>query len=334
MKKRKNLDRFYWDKRSDNSSSSKAHKARSYSTLGSTTIITPPSKCAIFTVESHREFVKFIRTIESKATNSKRIVLDFNSCEIVKAPCLVTLYATLEELLNDNPKLSFKIQDFEAAEQVKTAIKNCGFKRIGNKALVDYDFKNVEILPIQNNRTAEVDDIVDYIQYSVMGGDLTVEQENILAQAVEEAILNVRHHAYPDGDSVEKKWWVITELIDNTQFYLAIYDRGAGIPDRAPKTDWIKELGRFDKFLKAKLLGASDEQMIDLAMELSKSRTGYSERGLGSKSIRELVETNPEGELFVFSGKGGYSIDETGNKELHAYKTPLKGTLVQWNIEI
>lgn len=63
--------------------------------------------------------------------------------------------------------------------------------------------------------------------------------------------------------------------------------------------------------------------------------------GQGSKSIKALVKETQQGKLWVYSNRGlyfledklGVSDDENKGEAIQLPK-PLKGTLVQWNINI
>lgn len=321
-----------WEKRTPSQNTRKTHhKPINYKLVGDMVIASPPDCCSLFSNDEHMAFIEFIDTLKSQAVKHPKILIDFNECSDVKACCLVILYSAIQQCRDINSNIIIIIQDFGAPRSVRDNIIKCGLKSACSASQEEVSFRTVKTLPIQTNFTAEVDDIVDYVQYSVFKGTLNEQQENTLSNAVEEAIINVSHHAFESSE--DSRWWVITELIGENQLYLAIYDNGVGIPKRAPKTKWIVDAVK-EQGISFFFEGASDEKLINLSMGLSRSRTGHSERGLGSISIKELVKSNPHGQLYIFSGKGMYNLNSASKVTLEKYTRSMPGTLVQWNIQI
>lgn len=197
-----------------------------------------------------------------------------------------------------------------------------------------------------------MDDILDFIQNCVYKNKMLPEVEYKYGDAVSETINNVGLHAYPGRVSGQKKWWLLCNVIGD-QLYLAIYDRGVGIPKTVLEKPWLlasmekefpdkyeeikKEFPDFENmglnlFVTKKL---TDPQLIYLSMLGDVSGTKKDKHGQGSKSIKALVDETDDGKLWIFSNKGLYkfSLEEDG-AEMYRLPNKMLGTLVQWNIKI
>ncbi len=156
-----------------------------------------------------------------------------------------------------------------------------------------------------------------------------------------EAIQNVQDHAYPlwltDG-GVARQWWMAGAVEPGKKrFTIAIYDHGISIPVSLPR--WTK----FDEFRAsvAKTVGGEynptdtpqrDGETIAKAVELGRSSTGKSYHGKGLPVIREVIDNCRTGTVRIISRNGSYSCT-AGEAPKHAsHASPLRGTLVEWEM--
>ena len=158
-----------------------------------------------------------------------------------------------------------------------------------------------------------------------------------LASAITEAMANTNSHAY-ENDNPCPKWW-LSGAFDKFERTLSIqiYDQGMGIPNTL-----ITNFGEDIRAALAKLnLGDSTIQanLIQAAHELN--RSGVVERHRGNGLPRDIRgywdEVQLDGHYRVLSRHGEYKITRiNGNDstELRDHNSDLRGTLIEWRLEI
>ena len=140
-----------------------------------------------------------------------------------------------------------------------------------------------------------------------------------LIDGINEAILNVTHHAYanyPEG--AIKRWWQFFHRTNDNRFRFFIYDTGIGI---AKSFRNIQNLG-----------GESD--MIVHAMTRGVSSTKLPGRGNGSENIKKPVVKLLNCKLLVISGKGLFKLFEHDKQETANLENSIGGTLVGWEFKL
>lgn len=276
-----------------------------------------PEVLSLFGTENHDGFFGFIRELKRQSRKWDVLFLNFEPCREIKANALLVLYATIENLCAaPTYACAIKIRVSGTKRDVRELIEKYGLSKAGSKNRNKIEFKKISVLPVQNNESATDEDIIDYVQYSVFKGKLNAEQENTLGSAISETIENVEYHAY--GNANLKPWWAICVVIKSI-VHVIIYDIGQGIPGSIPS-------GIFPIY--------TDADIINQAMKKSESSTKIPHRGLGSERIKKLVELNQGGKLHILSGKGDYKYSQKGGESVMNHKNTLKGTLIQWHINI
>ncbi|PBP63338.1 hypothetical protein DND62_07125 [Pseudomonas syringae pv. pisi] len=192
------------------------------------------------------------------------------------------------------------------------------------------------------DRKGELRKILTYAKKSVE--QFGVHEGSLLVvNAITESISNVWQHAYDDSFFVDpvpielRSWWIIVQCIQD-QFFVSMYDMGAGIPATISSKPWaadliesIVELLQNSKFS----LEAPDATSIKAAVDYGKSRFKLDNRGKGLTEAKDFVQLNPEGSLFIFSGYGRYVYRTKDDKELlGTLNTQFRGTLIQWNLKL
>ena len=165
-----------------------------------------------------------------------------------------------------------------------------------------------------------------------LGPAVNVPNRKLLFAAVTEAMTNVVHHAYPHKHHEQiREWWLAAAYDAELRvLVILIYDQGDGIPSTLPR----KGVEYFQD-----MLPKSDGLRIKAAHELSRSTSGESYRGHGLKrDIQEYVKAfKGRGTYRVISGRGEYVL-ETGTDrsipEIRSKKRRLRGTLIEWRLEI
>jgi hypothetical protein len=193
----------------------------------------------------------------------------------------------------------------------------------------------------------EVADMTDSMKsrlveaFPTLGADdeleLTIMQ---LLGAIQEATENACDHAYRDTSVpvINRRWWA-TGAIDVGQRHmnLIVYDQGKTIPVTLPaweKYPFIESrLARFKRLI-GRALGEDQEDAIKmrLAMDAPRSSTDAAHRGKGFVLFRRVVEQSKAARLRILSRHGEFLYQKGRRPQGRALKTPLNGTLVEWDL--
>tara|TARA_B100001059_G_scaffold53555_1_gene47803 strand:+ start:50583 stop:51686 length:1104 start_codon:yes stop_codon:yes gene_type:complete len=292
----------------------------------------------------------------SQAQDEHKILISFEQTTRIEAAAIITLYALIEDLLQQTSiKIRFSLSKMNP--EVNSTLRVSYLQKLmTNKSDITYNFKTKLPLPVITGCSNQyVDSIVDYLIQSVYEGNMEPEKEWTISVAIQEAVNNVGLHAYPADDSGKKKWWILCQVIDK-QLYLAIYDKGVGIPmtivqrgffSSRFRSNYPNAYSMYVKMLRSSGRAAalssvvggtkrllSDSEAINLSMIPDSTRTSKSKHGQGSKSIKRLVEENVDGKLWIFSNSGLYVKSQGAEQDLVDLPMPISGTLVQWNINL
>lgn len=317
--------------------------------------IEAPERISIYdfkkAADLYSQTIDFINEIK-KTVGRKECVLDFRNTHQITTAAIIVIYATVEDAINiglADAKLRMPVN----SPIVSAQLRHIGLHKLVKRKNIHYQFGQYNVLPvISGTGTTYTEEIVDYIRDSIYK-HMDAETEQYYGSAVVETIENVSEHAYPAIPEIDKKWWIMCE-VKKGQLFLAIYDRGIGIPKAVTSQPWYESSLKStyqteyiqaiadtsgpgaDKNWVNVLTGRlSSEQLIYLSMMGSVSSTRESKRGQGSKSIKALVQNTENGKLWVFSQKGllkysnGVPVPKT-----YALQHAFPGTLLQWNIKI
>ncbi|GLK88065.1 hypothetical protein GCM10017655_11270 [Pseudomonas turukhanskensis] len=172
-----------------------------------------------------------------------------------------------------------------------------------------------------------------------------MQEGRVLAyNAITESISNVWQHAYDDVFFTQpvpeelRNWWFIVQCIHD-QFYIAMYDMGAGIPTTISKKPWaaalIETISSLIELRGYKVVVSPDAKSIKAAVDYGRSRFKQDNRGKGLTEAKDFVQQNPQGSMLIFSGLGHYEYKTEGDDELlETLSSPFRGTLIQWNLRL
>jgi hypothetical protein len=157
---------------------------------------------------------------------------------------------------------------------------------------------------------------------------------------VTEAMTNCVQHAYVEdrGDGVEntpdlRRWWMFSQE-RNGQLSVAFCDTGIGIPRslQDPK-HWSQSL---IMGLLAQLgFKGQEAELVRIAVELGKSRTGQGHRGRGLTEILDVIRNSGKGYLRIHSNHGFYRYNGgDGIEVMRDFAGSIMGTLILWNVPI
>ncbi|EMX6256021.1 hypothetical protein ACIUV6_04560 [Pseudomonas aeruginosa] len=329
------------------------YKAEKYK--GRTRIVAP-EKLSVYsydgTKSAYVETMKFVSKIERNFRKTDCYV-DFRNTKSISAAAMVLVYAAVDLAA----KISGRDGEAEilwsnASERVNAILKGNNLHKLIRGRHVSYSLEGVRTMPIISSVGKQhMEEVIDFIQRRIYKERMTPDTEHAYGDAVSETINNVRLHAYPNLDNSEKRWWLVCHTIGK-MLYLAIYDRGVGIPKTVVERSWFLSSLKYTQPEEYAILEAqfpeltkgwdlhvfnriSDEKLIYLSMQGDVTGTKSDKHGQGSKSILALVNDTPGGQLWVFSNDGLYKFRQTDEKPvLFALPKTFPGTLIQWNIEL
>ena len=167
--------------------------------------------------------------------------------------------------------------------------------------------------------------------------------------ALSEAMINVRHHAYPEGVDIPtpiQRWWLFSSCnppspTNEGQLYLAFYDVGVGIPtSMRQRLATLREQVHEGLDTLLRTLGITngrgqDKQLLRLAIDETRTRTGLPFRGKGLPEMKEFAASTAGGRMTIVSGAAQYSYRaHNGAAALSKCKRPIVGTLILWNLPL
>lgn len=314
-----------------------------------------PANFSIYSADKNKHYkdtMNIIYAISRMADmETKKVHLDFSQTEYIKAASILILYATIEQAIKSG--VNFRIVAFPKDFKATRIIKHSGLEVLCKENTHQPNFDG-DFIPVISGSGGDFrDEIVDFIQHKIYKNKMTPDTESKYGGAVQEAINNVAYHAYPEiPESDLKKWWVKCDLAGD-QLFLAIYDKGVGIPKTVMNRTWFEEIlqstypalvsqikrelekeGIAKKDLLSYKFGIiSDAMKIAISMVGDVTGTEESKHGQGSKSIKALVTENDQGTLWIYSNNGLYKLN-SGIVETYDLQKPMPGTLLQWNIKV
>jgi len=169
-----------------------------------------------------------------------------------------------------------------------------------------------------------------------------------LYDVLNEALINVRHHAYPKDTLVPedmRRWWLFARFNEPTDsrpgnLYIAVYDIGTGIQNSLRvklQADEIVSKVK-DELVKWLRLGRTytlESLLLKRAVEHPRSSTGLPFRGLGLPEMRDFVLQTNTGRLYIISGAAQYSCLPADNvSDCISCNPAFPGTLILWSIPL
>ncbi|VVN22709.1 hypothetical protein PS682_04483 [Pseudomonas fluorescens] len=309
------------------------------------TLLTSPGSLSFFEKE-YTSFFSFIAKLEDISKTS-RILIDMNNVYEVKTAALLVLYSTIEVIqLRTGDKDIIKFTCCKD-KRVSVSLWQAGFWEMTNQSNLMPKYrslkKELEICTASLAATKAGDErelrkVVEYAQSTVLEAGLDDESDLLAYNAITESVSNVWQHAYDEVffengiNSELAHWWINVERIED-QFFIVVYDRGAGIPYTLQKKSWYK-IALVDAQGKIHEVPA-DALSIKLAVEYGKSRFKNDNRGKGLSEAKEFVQSNPMGTMLIYSGYGDFAFhSETDTTHLRELPTRFPGTLIQWNLKL
>jgi hypothetical protein len=167
---------------------------------------------------------------------------------------------------------------------------------------------------------------------------LDTDAAKLLFKGASEAISNVVAHAYEMDrtsgypQSKSKAWYMFCRE-DWGQFFMAICDLGAGIPETLTRNHPEELINRVLNMLSGGRIGG-DADMIEAAMEIARTRTRNEFQGLGLQDFKTVVDGLPGASLHIYSNRGAVVYKHGKEVTKRTLSRSIGGTLVLWRVPI
>ncbi|MBS0411436.1 MAG: hypothetical protein JSR86_16085 [Proteobacteria bacterium] len=271
----------------------------------------------------------------------RSVFIDLSAVRLITAPGAMMLAAEIDRCRNVRPRAVAGCDPHDA--DAREMLNMCGFYEL--LGIPRPDIASEWMVRITSGIGSQVD------VGAALKGVATVAEKTwgdaILADrvhgALNEAITNVIHHAYPasrprHGAMPRGKWWVAGLALPQQQvgWFFAL-DHGEGIPGTAPST-MATELRPY----LADYREPTDVQIVEAVIKERRSRSGQSYRARGLTAMIKLIETQARaGSIEIISGRANYRIEKVAEvpqgDQITATTWPLTtafpGTLIIWRIE-
>ena len=287
-----------------------------------------PNILALQARNHHSTVTRLLARLRAAFASGRSVVfLDFADLEKVVSGGMLLLYAELERLISAYPKVRLKCNR-SRDDTVNEVLEHLSiFHRCGYTS---------GVIPARNDvvswraTTSEVVDGEKAGELIESFQSLVGPKAKALFRGTSEAITNVVYHAYdyfPDRPGTDKRWWMFCRE-DAGALYVAVCDRGMGIPESLPS----KFPGEYWRRLVKKFtLGRShsDSAFIRAAVQMERTRTDQKNRGKGLGDVVRVARDVAGSHVYIFSNRGLLSFSNNRFSQ-RDYRHSIDGTLIVW----
>lgn len=286
--------------------------------------------------QNAQEVLDFLRLMRQLARVDTRLFIDFTKIETLSPMCALLLTSEIDRWRQFGRKRLRVIDRDKWSPTIKFLLSQMGFNELINPSDTFYlqtDLSPIRYLRLKSGTYGDAE-VAEHLAENIcrMAGD--IQNGHLLHEGLTEAMINSKKWAYKDSvpDS-QRRWWLTGSFNTETQdVIIMIYDHGVGIPQTVP-VNGLQEI--YKDFLES--LGIKeidDAYWLKAAMTVGRTASGLPNRGKGLRDIQEFILASKRGTLRVLSGKGEYTINQSGYEETKLHHTPLNGTLIAWQVNI
>lgn len=271
--------------------------------------------------ESRDYTLNLMRQISSCAIGvGLPVCLDLSDCPEITASALVLLFAEISRarLVKEVDEIVTVI--FPTEPNLYTLLDSIGWIEAVNCSFRNQDrlMENDAIFQTASNPAQAMQALV--LRLKNCGVELTSPEAKIFTRGVNEAVLNVLHHAYSHEDyplgGIGRRWWqACYKSEDENKMVYIICDFGQGILNSLSKID-----------------DETDGEHISRAMTVGVSCTGEVDRGKGSGDILQAADIREKSVVFVGSNNASYGKICKETPEIKRCTIPFLGTIIEWQI--
>jgi hypothetical protein len=274
--------------------------------------------------EQRKTFGKFLEQVEYYLANGKQVCLDFSRTKRL-FPCgVLIVMGAVDDWIQRFPRmLSASYPPDDLVEQM---LQHVGvLQKLGlppRKTVSHDDVVRWHYFTGMNVDASPVEPFMEHVR-SVVGE----EAQMGLADCINEAMTNVRHHAY--AGKTGGQWWIFATISDK-RIFVAMHDRGASIPAT------LLEKPEIWDYLTARVWrqGRADGKLISAAAD-GRTSTKLPYRGKGLPEMLEFTKKSRNGELAIYSRRGFFRFSEREKVESVGRLTkPIPGTLIVWMLNL
>lgn len=274
--------------------------------------------------DQRREFGRFLERVEHYLVQGRDVFLDFGKTKRL-FPCgVLIIMGAVDDWVQRFPnRLSANYPSDDLVEQM---LQHVGV---------------LQKLGLSPRKKVSHDDVTRWHYFTGMNVDATpvepfMEQVRLvvgeeaqmgLADCVNEAMTNVRHHAYENSGGGQ--WWIFA-TISEKRIFVAMHDRGASIPATLLEKPeiWDYLTGRVWR------QGRADGKLISAAAE-GRTSTKLPYRGKGLPEMLQFTKAAENGELAIYSRHGFFRF--SGREQIESVgrlTKPITGTLIVWMLNL
>ena len=284
------------------------------------------------------QVARYIANLRSHVESGEKfgLTVDFNAIRKVDAAAALMLTAEIHIWTIRRSWAKLRSQDDKWHPEIRELLDDMGLfqflrvemqspRNLGEDSLMSY----VQFISDERVDMSKFDNFQRAIENKMGEGERLAENVmHLLHIGLEEAVTNVRQHAYTPSEQ-SRRWWVSASFNHKSRdLAILCYDRGRTIP---------RTLTPRGNFLRSLL--TNDSSLIKEAL-LSRTSTNEPHRGLGLPAMANIINRSEcEGSLSVYSRKGmaryeKKNDDAPGVYSLVGLETPIRGTLIEWRIRI
>jgi len=249
-------------------------------------------------------------------------------------------YAPLIGLDEWNDSVLVKLNNIGFLEQFSFELKQHTLESDDNDIMTVPFYSGSDVAEMQqvdNQLSKLVDHIGDV-------SELPDEMRLALNNAVGEAALNAREHAYVDDHEYKYPhvglWWATGAASKSKrEMVISLYDQGVSIPISYPKLPIVqtllKTLNLFDKHSDDAYI--NDGELIRTAAKYGKSTRETKIGGKGLPQIKDAINLCGGGSLMILSRGGRYQYevkDGQAYEAIDTFECSVGGTLIEWTVRL
>lgn len=274
--------------------------------------------------DQRKEFGRFLERVEHYLVLGRKVFLDFSVTKRL-FPCgVLIVMGVVDDWVQRFP--SRVSANYPADDLVEQMLQHVGvLQKLGlspRKKISHDDVTRWHYFTGMNVDATPVEPFMEQVR-AVVGE----EAQMGLADCVNEAMTNVRHHAYEKNGG--GRWWIFA-TISEKRIFVAMHDRGASIPATLLEKPeiWDYLTGRVWR------QGRADGKLISAAAE-GRTSTKLPYRGKGLPEMLQFTKAAANGELAIYSRRGFFRF--SGREQLESVgrlTKPITGTLIVWMLNL
>ena len=274
--------------------------------------------------EQRKKFGRFLEQVENHLALSRIVFLDFSNTKRL-FPCgVLIVMGVVDDWVQRFPNRVFA--NYPTDDLVEQMLQHVGvLQKVGlspRKKISHDDVTRWHYFTGMNVDATPVEPFMEQVRLVV--GE---EAQMGLADCVNEAMTNVRHHAYENSGG--GRWWIFATISDN-RIFVAMHDRGASIPAT------LLEKAEIWDYLTGKVWrqGRADGKLISAAAD-GRTSTKLPYRGKGLSEMLQFTKAAENGELAIYSRYGFFRF--SGREKIESVgrlTKPITGTLIVWMLNL